>query len=59
MIESNGVCVNFEIEKCSDLAACLELYRPGADLRLQKLKDEKNPKFQEKLAPVIAGLKQS
>jgi len=59
MIESNGVCVNFEIEKCSDLAACLELYRPGADLRIQKLKDEKNPKFQEKLAPVIAGLKQS
>jgi len=35
MIESNGVCVNFEIEKCSELAASLELYRPGADLRLQ------------------------
>jgi hypothetical protein len=35
IIESNGVFVNFEIEKCSELAASLELYRPGADLRLQ------------------------
>ena len=59
MIESNGVSATYEIEKCSELAASLELYHPGADLRLQQLKDEKNPKFQEKFAPVIAGLKQS
>ena len=39
-IDSNGVRVDFETEKYSELAASLELYYPGAlrnfDMKLQK-----------------------
>ena len=59
LIESNGVRIEFEIEKCSELAASLDLYKPGTNRIIQQLIDMLQINFHKETAPVIAGLKRS
>ena len=51
--------IEFEIEKCSELAASLDLYKPGTNRIIQQLIDMLQINFHKETAPVIAGLKRS
>ncbi|MFN9901241.1 MAG: hypothetical protein ACK55Z_21160 [bacterium] len=58
-IESKGVRIDFETEKCSELAASLENFYPRADKSLQWSIDMLQTSHHKEAAPVISGMKQS